>query len=131
MFVMWVTNVILFWRLICSDVLRPRRRHLAQNGTTAAKAGTNGVAASLALSTSGVCCNKSNGILNGSVVANHHDEHLNHVDDPFANNCQNGTTVVNGASPTQLDAMADGFALRQRLGNPTISDSIVVSNGIL
>lgn len=26
MFVMWVTNVILFWRLICSDLLRPLKK---------------------------------------------------------------------------------------------------------
>lgn len=33
MFVMWVTNVILFWRLVCSDLLRPLTRVESKTAT--------------------------------------------------------------------------------------------------
>jgi ABC-type nickel/cobalt efflux system permease component RcnA len=58
MFILWVTNAVLFWRLLCSDVLRGRRqkqrassadpktnRHLNSNGFGhSTKSAVNGVA---------------------------------------------------------------------------------------
>jgi len=89
-FVLWVTNAILFWRLICSDVLRRQRQAKPVAATVADL--TSQVASS------SVHCNGAavNGSLSGHDVSDDMQQAHQHVVNGPASMRQRGIKTVNG-----------------------------------